>query len=195
MISFINGEIVSLSDSGALVIDCGGLGYEMQVSLAACGHFKKGTRAKVYTYMNVKEDGVSLFGFYSTEEREMFKKLIGVSGVGPKVAMSLLSGMRLEALAGAIIAEDSASLSKIKGIGKKTAERVVLELKEQMYGMKFTDIPRGKTVTPVTEAAVLALCSLGLSRAEGQAAVELAKKSLNEGAGVEELIASALRHI
>ena len=132
MIGYVKGTLISVQN-GKVLLEVGGVGYEISVSnntVVKLPAIEK--QATIYTYLYVREDEMSLFGFYSLEEKAMFMKLISISGIGPKAAMSILSGMELRALAIAIITEDKKSIAKIKGVGKKTAERIILELKEKV---------------------------------------------------------------
>ena len=132
MISFLMG-IIEEKKENTLVMNVNGVGFELCVSnntLAALP--MENTACKVYSYMAVREDDISLYGFATIEERDLFFKLITVSGIGPKMAISILSGLSISDLTLAIINEDSKLLSKIKGLGKKTAERLCLELKDKL---------------------------------------------------------------
>ena len=131
MFDYIKGEKIKASN-GLLVLENAGVGYSLNVSDECIRHFDGSDVVKAYTYLAVKEDGITLFGFYSEEERAMFEKLISVSGIGPKIAIAILSGITVDKLAGNIVAQDSKALNKIKGVGKKTAERIVLELKDKI---------------------------------------------------------------
>ncbi len=125
---------LEINDSGLCVIDCGGVGYKLTTSLITSGILaeKVGQKIKIFTHLAVREDGVELFGFESSEERECFNNLITVSGVGPKAAMNILSVMTPDNLALAICTEDVKAISKAPGIGAKTAARIVLELKDKL---------------------------------------------------------------
>ena len=126
MFNYIRGKKEYASD-GMLILDVNGIGYELNVS-ASCEEFVKNKDdVKVYTYLAIREDDVSLFGFYSVPEKEMFLQLISVSGIGPKVALAILSGITVDKLAANIISQDVTALNKVKGVGKKTAARIVLE--------------------------------------------------------------------
>lgn len=180
MFSYIYGEITDLSD-GTVTVDVNGVGFELAVSdytLSAC---RLGQRQKLYTYMQVKEDGISLFGFAEAEEKTMFLRLISVSGVGCKVAQAILSGIDPDSLALAIFNGDTKLLTKIKGLGKKTAERLVLELKEKVV------VDAAELVLPITQnpdlklnkdmqSAIAVLCSLGKSQSDAEKLVEAAAK-------------------
>jgi Holliday junction DNA helicase RuvA len=131
MIAFIRGELAEKTEN-SVVIECGGIGYEVIVpgkvleNLPGCG-----TQVKLYTYMQVREDGVSLFGFLEREERLAFRLLIGVSGIGPKGAVGILSALSVDDLRFAVLAEDEKTISKAPGIGTKTAKKMILELKDK----------------------------------------------------------------
>ena len=114
------------------VIDCGGVGYACKTTNNTLAHLKKGQRGKLYTYLNVGEDVFDLYGFATQNELNSFKLLIGVSGVGPKAALAILSANTPEGLAMAIVTEDAKSLTAAQGIGKKIAQRIILELKDKM---------------------------------------------------------------
>lgn len=133
MFYYLKGEL-SYRENGLCVIDCGGVGYKLTVSMITSDALitKLGKEVKLFTHLAVREDGVELFGFGSSEERECFNQLTSVSGVGPKVAMSILSTMTPDKLALAVCAEDIKAISKTPGIGAKTAARIVLELKDKV---------------------------------------------------------------
>ncbi len=135
MYYYLNGELAYL-DTNLCVIDCGGVGYKLTVSLVTASALtsKVGTKVKLYTHMSVREDGVELFGFGTDEERSAYNMLTGVSGVGPKAAMGVLSYLTPDKLALAIATDDIKTLSKAPNIGKKTAARIILELKDKMAG-------------------------------------------------------------
>lgn len=128
MIAYVKG-IIAHKDGYGVILEANGIGYEMSMSSKALGTLPAvGNTAQVWTYLHVKDDGMSLFGFCDASEKEMFVKLIGVSGIGPKMAISALSTFNPKELASAIAAGDVTRISSVPGIGKKTAQRVVLEL-------------------------------------------------------------------
>ena len=154
MFYYLCGEL-TYGDSNTCVIDCGGVGYKLTVSLITATSLssKLNTKVKLYTHLAVREDGIELFGFGSNEERECFNHLTSVSGVGPKVAMSILSNMTPDRLALAICTEDAKAIAKTPGIGPKSAARIILELKDKiskdMMGLdtgKNLDTPPLKSV-------------------------------------------------
>ena len=133
MYYYLKGEL-AYREGNFCVIDCGGVGYKLTVSMITADAMmsKLGKQVKLYTHLAVREDGIELFGFGSCEERECFNKLISVSGIGPKVALSILSTHTPDKLAFAIVSEDVTLLAKTPGIGKKTASRIILELKDKL---------------------------------------------------------------
>ena len=194
MIGYLKGKILSLSQDTAL-IETGGVGYEVLCSASAMFDLMGKDEGEVYTYLQVREDGISLFGFSSPAEKNMFMKLVSVSGVGPKMGIAVLSGMDINSLAVAISSSDVKKLSTVKGLGKKTAERIILELREKVTASEAPAPSKGGApVLPADdgeEDAVVALMSLGFTRAESSRAIERAKSA---GAStIEEIIREALK--
>lgn len=195
MYNYLNGEIVDILPQ-CVVVDVNGVGYEVGVTAYTMNDCVIGQKRKLYVYMQVKEDGVCLYGFSSKEEKNMFMLLVSVSGVGCKLALAILSGMDFNALAAAIYNGDTSKLTKVKGMGKKTAERLVLELKEKVIvGATELDLPimqqTEAVLTTDMKNAIAVLCSLGKSQSEAEKLVEAAA-----GLGAttaEELINMAFR--
>ena len=133
MYYYVNGTVAEI-DAGLAVIDCGGVGYACATTNYTLSQLKKGAPAKLYTYLNVREDAMELFGFADQSELRSFRLLIGVSGVGPRAALSLLSAVTPQQLAMAVVTEDEKALTAANGIGKKIAQRVILELKDKLAG-------------------------------------------------------------
>ena len=191
MIAFLIGVIEEKGENN-LVMDVNGVGYGLNVSsttLLTIGQV--GERAKIYTYMAVREDDISLFGFSTQEERDLFYQLITVSGIGPKMAIGILSGLSISDLTVAIINEDVKLLSKIKGLGKKTAERLCLELKDKLSPIGVTQ--NTFTVDYDEDAVHMAtdtLVSLGINKND---AYMLARANATENATAEEIISKSLR--
>ena len=132
MFYHINGELV-LVESNIAVVDCNGVGYCLTVSLNTQRYLKSsGQKVKLYTHFSVREDGVELFGFYDLEERDLFKLLISVSGVGPKAAINIMSALTPESFVSAVMNGDTKLISKAQNVGAKTAARIVLELKDKL---------------------------------------------------------------
>lgn len=192
MISFLVG-VIEEKNENQLIMDVNGVGYDVCVSSNTLSSLPlAGETVKIYTYLAVREDGVYLYGFSSKEERELFYKLITVSGVGPKLAISILSGLSLSDLILAIIQEDSKLLSKIKGLGKKTAERICLELKDKLDKNQSLDVPKFDTNynEDAVQMATDTLISLGINKNE---AYMLARANAQNDATAEEIISKALR--
>lgn len=196
MFYYVNGTVAHLAPYLA-VIDCGGVGYACRTTNNTLARLKKGETAKLYTYLNVREDAMELYGFFTEDERNCFQLLIGVSGVGPKAALSILSSSTPEALAMSIITGDEKALTVAPGIGKKIAQRVILELKDKLAkgqiapsgesygGTGVTVIPENKS----SEAAA-ALAVLGYSTAE----IGVALKGIDlDALSLEEIIKQALK--
>ncbi len=196
MIGYLEGEVLSLAE-GSVILKVGGVGYEITCSSSLFERLSYEKKGSCYTYLNVREDGFYLYGFISPEEKSMFLKLISVSGVGPKMGIAILSSMPLKDLALIIASADSKMLSKVKGVGKKTAERIILELRENI---SVLDLPEGTKTTPKTvikdqleEDGIIALMSLGFTRLESEKAVQVAKE---RGADtIESIITVALQII
>lgn len=160
------------------VVECGGVGYEVTISVSTFSALpKEGAEAALYVYTHVREDQIALFGFSERQERRLFERLLTISGIGPKLAITVLSGISAERLVGAIRAQDHAMLTRIPGIGKKMAERVVLELKDKLDDLAAA-IPEttrgGRRLGPVGDDALSALVNLGYPRAVAQRAIEAA---------------------
>ena len=131
MFYYVNGTVAEI-DAGLAVIDCSGVGYACATTNYTLSQLKKGERAKLYTYLNVREDAMEMFGFASQSELRSFKMLIGVSGVGPKAALSILSSTTPQQLSMAVVMGDEKALTAAPGIGKKIAQRIILELKDKL---------------------------------------------------------------
>ncbi len=199
MIGYLKGRVLSLRPEYVLM-DVNGVGYEVICSGAAFANLSgvpKGEEGEVYTYLQVSEQGVSLFGFADLNEKELFLRLTSVQGVGAKLAIAALSAMRPADLTEAIFTADVKRLTSVKGLGKKTAERIVLELHGKISadeligtsegGMSAVRLPKSQA----DDDAVAALMGLGFTRQESARAVERAKAA--GAATVEDIIQAALR--
>ncbi len=194
MISFLIG-VIDEKKENYITIDVNGVGYELCVSNNTLVSLPMpGENAKVFTYLSVREDGVSLFGFSTLEEKDLFNKLIAVSGIGPKVAITILSGLSISDLIVAISNQDIKLLSKIKGLGKKTAERLCLELKDKLNILNVNSETLNNFDVNYDEDAVQmatdTLISLGINKNE---AYMLARSNAANNATVEEIISKSLR--
>lgn len=189
MLDFICGEVVEI-DGDKIVVENNGIGYSLTVSTNAARNFKVGEKSQLFTYLQVKQDGLALFGFSSKEEKNMFLQLITVNGVGPKMAITILGGIKIMDLAVAIINQDTRTLSSIKGLGKKTSERIVLELKEKMSEYEIKAM--GNVKTDVGDEAVSVLRTLGISEYNASRKV---KDAIESGAKTtEEILSHALKN-
>ena len=195
MYDYIKGEVAS-TDKDHAVVEAGGIGYRVYTSAQSLLHIRTGQAAKLHCHLVVREDAHTLYGFYTPEEREMFLRLTGVSGIGPKVALAILSAMKVSDLAAAIITSDERAFSKISGVGKKTAQRIIIDLAEKIRTQEIIDdggiaepLPGGAGAE--TEA-IAALVSLGYNRAEAIKAVSSVK---NLGDTTEDIILLALRRM
>ena len=197
MIGYIKGKVI-YSDAGTVLLENGGIGYEILCSGALFAKLVTDKQGEAYTYMQVREDGISLFGFVSPEEKNMFLKLITVSGVGPKMGIGILSAMNINDIAVAIATSDVKMLSSVKGLGKKTAERIILELREKVTAGELKVSEGGKATVQTLEKmsdkeedAIVGLMSLGYTRAESAKAV---KGAVEKGAeSLEDIIMTALK--
>jgi len=190
MIAFLHGQLAEATPTH-VVVDCGGVGYSVFIPLSSYDKLPaKGSVVKLLTYHHVNaQDGTQqLFGFATPDEREMFLLLISISGIGPKLACNILSSASITGLRNAIVSGDTKTLSSLRGIGKKTAERLVLELKDKVAGES-----KAAPSDPRLADAILALVSLGYKQVDAQRAVIAVAEKLDAKANVEELVRAALR--
>ena len=183
MISFLEGIVAGKSAASAFV-NVGGVGFEVGMSQLDLSKLPAaGERVVVHTYLQVREDGMALFGFLSLEAKELFERLITVSGVGPKVALAALSFYEPSVLASHIVAQDAAAVQRVPGIGKKMASRIILELKgvfgEELGGLLAPERP---AINPALDGAGEALLSMGFTTAEIELALVGAPENADEGA-------------
>jgi Holliday junction DNA helicase RuvA len=173
MIAFLRGRLLSKSPNQAIV-ECAGVGYDATISVATFTSLPpEGAEARLHIYTHVREDQIALFGFAEPQEKRLFEKLLTISGIGPKLAITVLSGIDSDRLVTAIRNSDHATLTRIPGIGKKTAERVVLELKDKLDDMAVA--PASPThYGPAGDDALSALVNLGYARPIAQRAIEAA---------------------
>ena len=202
MYAYIEGT-VSEKSSNILVIDVGGVGYEILSTASTISSAPaRGESMRVYTWLNVREDAMELLGFSSREEKSMFTRLTAVSGIGPRTALNILGSMPLRELTMAIMTGDIAMLSRAPGVGKKTAQRLALELKDKVSAGDFADDGMAEALSDGMEAtagpvgeAILALQSLGYTQTEAARAVSAARKNGLETDKADEIVRMALRGI
>jgi holliday junction DNA helicase RuvA len=180
VIAHLRGKLISKHPNQAIV-ECAGVGYDVTITIPTFSELgAAGVEVALFIHTHVREDALSLFGFLRAQEKQLFEKLISVSGIGPKLAITILSGMATEQMVGAIRGNDIARLTKIPGIGKKTAERMVLELRDKLAD--FGAVPEIAAVSPVEEDVISALVNLGYQRPAAERALAVATRGL-EGKG------------
>lgn len=203
MISFIRGELAEKDENG-IVVEASGVGYYISAPLSVIGNLPPvGSEVKLYTYMKVADDGISLYGFSDREERRVFERLISVNGVGPKAGMSILSSLSVRELAMAIVTDDEKAISRAPGVGAKTTKRIIMELKDLfdagdlVGGAAITDIVPDETALSgsgdIGSEALLALVALGYSKAEAVRALSNVK--YDENSDISDVIAQTLRYL
>lgn len=189
MISYLNGKLIEKNPTN-LIIECNGIGYEVKITLTTFSALSSDESVKVFTQFIVREDAQLLYGFFTKEERDVFNQLISVSGIGPNTAMIMLSSLTPEEVAHAIQSEDVKTIQSVKGIGLKTAQRVIIDLKDKMTKVEFsTENVFSKNNTNRFDAFT-ALNSLGFDKK----AIDKALDKITTGTeSVEELIKGALK--
>ena len=198
MFYYIKGTVAH-TEQNLVVVEAGGVGYALNTSYASATAVKKGDAAKFFTYLHVREDIFELFGFATEEELNCFKMLIAISGVGPKAALAILSGVTPSKLALCVISDDEKALTRAQGVGKKLAQRIILELKDKMAKANLggaelngADFVMPEAGSGAAGEAIAALNVLGYTRAE---AAEALKGLDAEGLPVEELVRLCLKKL
>jgi Holliday junction DNA helicase RuvA len=191
MIGYLTGKIIS-SKPTQILLDVNGVGYEIKISINTFERLSGRDIASLYIHTNVKEDSITLFGFYSEAEKEMFELLISITGVGPKSALSLLSGISTDELKQAIITGNVERMIAVPGIGRKTAERLILELKTKVRDIKEEGLT--PTKPSLQKEAVSALTTLGYNLVYAEKAVNRIL-SVDSGIALEELIKRSLKEL
>lgn len=190
MFAYLEGDLVYKSPS-LLYMDVHGVGYELNITLQTYARIQEQKRCRLYTHLQVREDAWILYGFADEDERATFRQLLNISGVGAATARIILSSLNTDELERAVAGEDSKTLERIKGIGAKTAQRIILELKGKLIRSKNTPSSAAVTHNTTQEDALIALVNLGINRGIAETAI---KKIPNVTAlTVEELIKQALR--
>ena len=192
MISYIKGTITHKGET-FVVLECQGIGYKISVSDTTLSRLDQQQETMLYTFLYVKEDSISLFGFLTEQEQSLFERLLSVSGIGPKGALGFLSQMTPQEMILAIVSEDIRALTKAPGVGKKTAQRLVLELKDKVKAedaLKETHLEQKQENSGAKWEAIEGLTALGYSKSE---AVKAVHASYQEGLSVEEILKLALK--
>lgn len=200
MYSYIKGELVEIMDD-VIVVEAGQIGYNIHIPASMIDNFTgTGQEVKIYTYLQVKEDDMQLYGFLTRDDLNIFKLLLGVNGIGPKGALAVLSVMTPDDLRFAVLGEDSKAIAKAPGIGNKTAQRVILELKDKLsledaFEAKTAHVAEANTnsLSSVKNEAVQALVALGYSSSEALKAINGVE--LTEEITVEEVLKEALKQM
>ena len=190
MISHINGRLVEKTPA-YVVIDCNGVGYKLNISLQTYSAIQT-ENCKLLTHLAVKEDSHTLYGFYTTEERDLFRQLISVSGVGPSTARMILSTYSAEEIVHYIITADVSAIQNVKGIGGKTAQRIIIDLKDKVgKGKETSDLLFAQDNT-IKEEALSALLALGFTKKLAEKKLEQVMKNQEEEMSVEDLVRRSL---
>lgn len=198
MIGYIKGAVEGIS-ADYILLECHDIGYQIYTSGMALARITMHQEMKIYTYLHVREDGVTLFGFPTTEELNTFKLLIGVSGIGPKVALAVLSALTVQELALAVMAGDTKTITKANGLGAKGAARLIMELKDKMQvedAFATTEIPDTTDIATSQDSVqdtVMALVSLGYSDTEALKAIKQVPGA--DTMDSEQLLKAALKKI
>lgn len=195
MYAYIKGQITLLTPT-MVVIESGGTGYEIQISLYTYSKIEKAREARLWTQLIVREDSHTLYGFFESEERTLFNHLISVSGIGPNTARLILSGMSPGEVERAILSEDEVSFHRVKGVGPKTARRLIIDLKDKLMktGGATATLP-SKRDNRARGEALSALIALGYTSAQAQKALSGAAVKLDENAETEVWIKTALQEL
>ena len=191
MIAYLKGEIVEILED-RVILEAGNIGYNLFMPMAGVDAILHvGDETKIYTYLNVREDAMQLYGFLTKDDLNVFKLLLGVNGIGPKAALGVLSGLSADELRFAVLADDVKTISKAPGIGKKTAQKLILELKDKMSLQEAFELI--SDVSDIKKEAVEALTALGYSAADALRAVK--HTEITEGMNVEDLLKQALKNM
>jgi Holliday junction DNA helicase RuvA len=194
MIAFVRGQF-AVKTPARVVVDVNGVGYDLQISLHTYSAISNKDSGLLFTYLHITENAHTLFGFAELAEKEMFLHLISVSGVGASTARMMLSGMRPDEIAKAIVQGNTRQLEGIKGIGKKSAERLIVELKDKLGKYPIGTAADNAGAPSVDSDAVNALVALGIGRAMAEQAVRKTAPAMPEGSSLEDIIKQALKNL
>lgn len=200
MYDYLNGQVTEKTAT-TVILEVAGVGYYLQIPLSTSEALPAlGQSVKLLVHFVVREDAHMLYGFKTQEERQLFRSFLSVNGIGPKLALTVLSGIPMETLKRAIVRGELETLTGISGIGKKTAERIIVELREKMVLQAQPEpgltVPGAAGQTALIEDSVEALIALGYRKPNARAAIEKAMKTVKAGQmTVEELIRTSLKHV
>lgn len=195
MISYLEGKLTE-KDPTYVLVDVGGIGYQVKITLNTFSQIKALDQCKIYTHLHVKEDAHTLYGFFEASERKRFLQLISISGVGPSTGLMILSSLSPEEIHSAIVNSDVKTISGVKGIGQKTAQRIILELKDKMSKeelegrLPVLSLSSGNTLK---SEALSALTTLGINKAAAEKTIDKIMKENTDQVSLEELIKLALK--
>lgn len=195
MIAYIDGKL-TYKDPTFVIIDVAGVGYHIKISLQTYSALKEGERCRLQTFLHIKEDAHTLYGFVENAEKRLFLDLISVSGIGPNTALMMLSSLSYAEIQQAIISEDLRTIQSIKGIGSKTAQRVLLELKDKIKkGMFAGEVPNfpSPTNNTIRNEALSALVTLGIPKNVAEKSIDTIIKQEGNQLTIEQLIKKALK--
>lgn len=195
MFAYINGKL-AYKDPTFVIIDIQGVGYEVKISLNTFSQIKDEEQCKLFTFFHVKEDAQTLYGFSSQKEKSIFLSLISISGVGPSTGLMVLSSLSPQEVEHAILSEDVRTIQAVKGIGAKTAQRIILELKDKLGKDQPTSDPQNIAISPansIRNEALAALVTLGINKAAAQKTIDKILKQTEGQVSLEELIKQALK--
>lgn len=201
MIAYLKGEVVEIEED-KLILECGTIGYNISMPASALdGTLRPGQEVKIHTHLHVREDAMQLYGFLTRDDLKMFRMLLGVSGIGPKAALGILSGLSADELRFAVLSDDMKTISRAPGVGKKTAQKMILELKDKLdlqeafdtKTMHVQDASQAETgdLADARKEAVQALTALGYSGSEALRAVK--QVDMSPDMNVEEILKQALK--
>ncbi|WP_207433173.1 Holliday junction branch migration protein RuvA [Sabulibacter ruber] len=195
MIAYLDGRLAQ-KDPTFVIIDVGGVGYELRISLNTYGQLPEGERCRLYTHLHIKEDAHTLYGFATPAEKSAFLHLISISGVGPNTGLMILSSLTVQEVQQAIVREDVRTIQQVKGIGAKTAQRIILELRDKFrkgLGADSVNVSFGAAHNTSREEALSALVTLGFAKNVAEKTLDNIIKREGAGLTVEEMIKFALK--
>lgn len=198
MIAYLKGKL-TYKDPTFVIVDISGVGYQVRISLQTYSKIKDEEQIMLLTYLSIKEDGHTLYGFSHDSEKKLFLNLISISGVGPNTALMILSSLTSEELESAIVNEDARTIQNVKGVGTKTAQRIILELKDKIKKESIGDAiiptsPFSKTNNKTKEEALQALLTLGFTKAVAEKNIATVLKKTGPEISLEELIKASLKN-
>lgn len=194
MIAFVRGKF-AIKTPARVVVDVNGVGYDLQISLHTYAAISNVENGQLYTYLHITENAQTLFGFADIAEKELFLQLISVSGVGASTARMMLSGMKPEEIIRAIVQGNTKQLEGIKGIGKKSAERLIVELRDKLSKQSPDQLSGGTVISGVNDDAIQALVALGIAKPQAENAIKKTMSSIPADASLELIIKQALKNL